>query len=63
MDEKKRFQKQALNSKDHDSMENAAKAVKGAVATALTLTTLFINKENIKSMLVNTVKIVTKVIK
>ena len=63
MDKQKRFRKQTLNSEDHKGMENAAKAVKGALGAAGALAMVVVNKDNLKMLGKGIASVATKVIK
>lgn len=53
MDEKKRFQKQRLNSEDYKGIENGAKAIKGVVGAVVAFVTVYVNRDNLKSIVLN----------
>ena len=63
MSEKKRFQKQTLNNEDYQGMENGAKAIKGFFGAVAACVTLYVNKDNLKTLATNLPKLAVKIIK
>ncbi len=61
MEEKKRFQKQIVNSDEHQALDNGAKAAKGFLGTVIAAITLYCNRENLKALAKNAADLVRKV--
>lgn len=61
MSEKKRFQKQKLNSEDYKGMELAAKALKGTLGVTMAAVALVKNKEILKAIGKNAIDVVGQI--
>lgn len=63
MDKQKRFKKQELNSDADKGMEQGAKALKGGLGLAAAIALVVKNKDNLKSLGKNAVRIAKTVLK
>ena len=63
MDKQKRFKKQELKNDDYKGMEQGAKALKGGLGLIGSIALVIKNKDNLKTLGKNTLKLVGKVIK
>ena len=60
MNEKKRFEKKALNREDHKGTENAAKSVKSAIGLLSFGSLLYANKDKVKPIFDSVIKSLIK---
>ena len=59
--EKKRFQKQKLNSEDYKGMELAAKALRSVLGAATAVAVFVANKQNLKTLGKNMIDVVGQI--
>ena len=63
MDEKKRFQKQKLDSEDYKGMEQGAKALKGVLGTVAAVAVLVKSRQNLKVLGESALKVAGQILK